>query len=197
MVAVGGPGRAGPREAPGRGEGSAPKQAADRHDPLASRSEGFVFVNSAIPVCCARSCWAGAAGVAGQGPAVLFQIRLQQTAVLCAGVVPGEARQQLAAGVADHGDQVKFLAAPLQPVVLGVVPLDQLAAATPLRPPRVRACQLALAELPQTGRGHPAPRRFAAEVGAVALLQILRRQRRPKARVEGLEEDKGPEAPEK
>ena len=36
--------------------GLAPRQAADRHDPLASLSDGFVFVNSAISVCCARSC---------------------------------------------------------------------------------------------------------------------------------------------
>ena len=36
--------------------GLAPKQAADRHDPLASPSEGLVFVNSAIPACCAWSC---------------------------------------------------------------------------------------------------------------------------------------------
>ena len=36
--------------------GLAPKQAAAAHDPLASPSEGFVLVNLAIPVCCARSC---------------------------------------------------------------------------------------------------------------------------------------------
>jgi len=104
--------------------------------------------------------------------------------------VPDKARQQLAAGIVDHPDQVQLLAAPLQPVVLGAVPLHQFAAATAAGPPRVRACRLARAGLPRTRRGHPAPRRFASEVDAVALLEILRRQRRPKAGVEGLGEDR-------
>ena len=36
--------------------GLAPKQAADRHDPLASPSEGFVLLRSPLPPCCAGSC---------------------------------------------------------------------------------------------------------------------------------------------
>ncbi len=36
--------------------GLAPKQAADRHDPLASPSEGFVLLHSPLPPCCAGSC---------------------------------------------------------------------------------------------------------------------------------------------
>ena len=36
--------------------GLAPKQAAERHDPLASPSEGFVLMHSRIPPCCAGSC---------------------------------------------------------------------------------------------------------------------------------------------
>ena len=134
---------------------------------------------------------AGAVGVEGRGPAVSLQIRLQQTAVLCAGIVPHEARQQLAAGIVDHADQVQLLAASFQPVVLGGVPLHQLAAATPPRTPQVRSSRLAPAGFPQPGRGHPAPQRFAADVDAVALLQILRRQGRPKVGVERFGENRG------
>ncbi len=36
--------------------GLAPKQAADRQNPLASRSEGFVLLHSRIPPCCASNC---------------------------------------------------------------------------------------------------------------------------------------------
>ena len=51
--------------------------------------------------------------------------------------------------------------------------------------------RLAPAGFPQPGRGHPAPQRFAADVDAVALLQILRRQGRPKVGVERFGENRG------
>ena len=96
---------------------------------------------------------AGAVAVDGQRTAVFLHIRPQQTAVLFAPVVPHKARQQLAAGIVDHADQIQLLvAASLQPVVLGGVPLHQLAAATAPRPPQVRPSSLAPVGLPQPGR---------------------------------------------
>ena len=68
--------------------------------------------------------------------------------------------------------------------------MHQLAAATPPRTPQVRSSRLAPARFPQPGRGHPAAQRFAADVDAVALLKILRRQDRPEAGVFGPGEDR-------
>jgi len=68
--------------------------------------------------------------------------------------------------------------------------LHQLAAASAPRTPQVRSSRFAPAGFPQPGRGHPAAQRFAADVDAVALLEILRRQGRPEARVFGLGEDR-------
>ena len=45
-----------PCEPKAEATGLAPKQSADRHDPLASPSEGFVLLHSPVPPCCAGSC---------------------------------------------------------------------------------------------------------------------------------------------
>ena len=69
--------------------GLAPKQAAERHDPVASRSEGFVLLRSPIPPCCAGSCEQAPACTVGS--AQRLAVRLTVSAALPCGPLPAAA----------------------------------------------------------------------------------------------------------
>ncbi len=56
--------------------GLAPKQSADRHDPLASLSEGRVFAHSPIPPCCASNCAPVSASMAPSAHPLRLTLRL-------------------------------------------------------------------------------------------------------------------------
>src|ERR1700722_2095710 len=87
---------------------------------------------------------------------------------------------QAAGGVVDIDEQ---RTAVLEPPMLGTVDLHQLTQTITPCPRLVDALQSVFSPNPKTGADHPLPQRLDAEVQAMKLRQLLRRQGRTKIRV--------------
>src|SRR5882724_5521536 len=77
---------------------------------------------------------------------------------------------------ADEPYQIAHWPTPFQPIVLGGVPLNQLAKGAAPRPPAVHLLQLARAALPQPRLDHPPPQSLVAQLDAMPLGQLLARE---------------------
>jgi len=90
---------------------------------------------------------------------------------------------QAAGGVVDIDEQRALRTAILEPPMLGTVDLHQLTQTITPCPRLVDALQSVFSPNPKTGTDHPLPQRLDAEVQAMKLRQLLRRQGRTKIRV--------------
>src|SRR5436309_155672 len=91
-------------------------------------------------------------GIELQRAAPALQVAPQHAQIRFRAVVFHETRVRLAGGVINHRHPVELRPSPFQPVVFRGVPLHQLAAAAPSRPPHVH-----LLHLPPLHPPHPAP----------------------------------------
>jgi hypothetical protein len=87
---------------------------------------------------------------------------------------------QAAGGVVDIDEQRALRTAILEPPMLGTVDLHQLTQTITPCPRLVDALQSVFSPNPKTGTDHPLPQRLDAEVQAMKLRQLLRRQGRTK-----------------
>jgi hypothetical protein len=90
---------------------------------------------------------------------------------------------QAAGGVVDIDEQRALRTAILEPPMPGTVDLHQLTQTITPCPRLVDALQSVFSPNPKTGADHPLPQRLDAEVQAMKLRQLLRRQGRTKIRV--------------
>ena len=117
-------------------------------------------------------------------PTELLHITPQQLHVLFGRIMPHEARQQPARRIVYHCDQVKFLAAPFQPVVLTGVPLHQLPKTAAAWSPSMHLLHLLRLGAPQLASHHPLPHRLLTRLNPMFGPQVLRRQGRSKASID-------------
>src|SRR5580693_4407956 len=90
---------------------------------------------------------------------------------------------QAAGGIVDIDEQCALRTSVLEPPMLGTVDLHQLTQTITPCPRLVDALQSVFSPNPKTGTDHPLPQRLDAEVQAMKLRQLLRRQGRTKIRV--------------
>jgi hypothetical protein len=115
---------------------------------------------------------------------VTLQVALEQSHVLLGRVAAHETRQQFAGGIVDHVDQIQPLAAPFQPIVIGGVPLHQLAAGTSSRTPVVYLLHSLPSCSPQPCCDHNLPQALATHLELMVLGQILGGQGRPESAID-------------
>src|SRR4029077_132073 len=107
---------------------------------------------------------------------VFLQVLPQHAHVLRRGIALHKAAPTPTGGVVDEPYQIAHWPTPFQPIVLGGVPLNQLAKGAAPRPPAVHLLQLARVALPQPRLDHPPPQSLVAQLDAMPLGQLLARE---------------------
>ena len=112
--------------------------------------------------------------------AILFQVLPQHAHVVRCRVAFHKTTPAPTGGIIDQAHQIAHRPASFKPVVLGGIPLHQLAKPTASRSPAMHFLQPPRLALPQSGFDHPSAQRFFAHLDLVPLGQLFGRKGWPK-----------------